>query len=65
MLSADEFFGSNIYFDLEVLKLMINPEIYTENIIKILVDGVEIFKNFKHNFWPILMLHNKKYIVKL
>ncbi|KYN07091.1 hypothetical protein ALC62_01947 [Cyphomyrmex costatus] len=68
MLSSNGSFGSYIYFGLEkVLKSMIDPEIYTEDVIEILVniDGVQIYKNSKQQFWPILiMVHNKKYIVK-
>jgi hypothetical protein len=68
MLGANGSFGTYIYFGLEkVLKLMINSETYMEDFIEILVniDGVQIYKNSKQQFWPILiMLLNKKYIVK-
>ena len=68
MLSANGSFGTYIYFGLEnALKLMINPKIYVKDIIEIFVniDGVQIYKNSKQQFWPILiMLHDKKYIVK-
>lgn len=68
MLGANESFGTYIYFGLEnALKLMINSDIYMENYIEILVniDGVQIYKNSKQQFWPILIIiHNKKYIVK-
>lgn len=67
MLSNNGSFGSYINFGLEeVLKSMIDPKIYMEDVIEILVniDGVQIYKNSKQQFWPILiMLHNKKYIV--
>src|SRR5436190_472371 len=45
----------------------INTKIYVKDIIEIFVniDGVQIYKNSKQQFWPILiMLHDKKYIVK-
>ncbi|XP_067217090.1 uncharacterized protein [Linepithema humile] len=68
MLSANGSFGTYIYFGLEkALKLMINPKVYVKDVIEIFVniDGVQIYKNLKQQFWPILiMLHDKKYIVK-
>lgn len=68
MLSSNGSFGSYLYFGLEkVLSQIIDPKIYLEDTIEILVniDGVQIFKNSKQQFWPILiMVHNKKYITK-
>lgn len=68
MLGENGLFGTYIYFGFEkALKLMINPKIYIKDVIEILVniDGVQIYKNSRQQFWPILiMLHDKKYIVK-
>lgn len=68
MLSANGSYGTYIYFGLEkVLTLIINPEIYVEDTIEILVniDGVQIYRNSRQQFWPILiMLHNRRYIAK-
>lgn len=58
MLNANGSFGY-IYFSLEkILKLMIKSEIQMEDVIEILIniDGVQIYKNSKQQFWPILIM---------
>lgn len=65
MLSANESYGSYIYFGLEkILTSIINPEVYKEDSIKFLVniDGVQIYNHSKQQFWPILIMLHKKYI---